>query len=407
MNALAGGFHREKGFGYIAFVLCFAGCLSLNNVEVPPVGSPEAPSWQAINVIEDARQLALLGEAGIPEDVGAYLTAQMAGLQPAFGDSFTITLQEPGRVIYGVSFGDLKDPGKMFWADPQSVSGDYTATTLVSAQKGVFHEGMAVVMPEARLTSDRVDTLLGRGARAILAVGDVQRQLTTADSIGVLLLKVTPEALTKVAGLDTDSIAELSSDAQYSLPNAIDVEVRTRTYGSTINALGFIAGQDPHFASQLIVVVIDPSSLEMFSEANGSHWIPAAILLELARKYAMGSAHRAFPRRSIQVAVGTGASLRAVFARPIWLRHNISAILSLGQRGDSYLRVENDDIALRGYSFPNKNEPEAMEAYITSVLDEIHDVLRELDGLPLDDDFSRKEKGINPGLPAYWRISAV
>ena len=391
MNALAGGCQREKGYGYIAFALFFAGCLSLNNVEVPPGGSPEAPSWQPINVIDDARQLALLGESGIPEDVGDYLTAQMAGLQPAFGDSFTITFQEPRRVIYDVSFGDVKDPGKMFWADPHSASGDYTATTLVSAENSVFHEGMAVVMEEAQLTPNRIDTLQGRGARAILAVGDVPRRLAAADSAGMLLLQVTPEALTKVARLDADSIAGLSSDAQYALPNAIDVEVRTRTFGSTLNALGFIAGQDPHYVSELIVVVVDSGSTEVFSEENGSQWIPAGILLELARKYAVGSAYRAFPRRSILVVVGTGASLHAVFARPIWLRKNISSILSLGNKGDAYVRVENDDIALKGYSFPNMNEPDAMEAYITSVLDEVHDVLRKLNGLPLDHEFTGKE----------------
>lgn len=388
MNALAGGCHREKGHSYIAFVLFIAGCLSLNNVEIPPVGSPEAPLWQPINVIDDARQLVLLGESGIPEDVGDYLTARMAGLQPAFGDSFTITFQEPRRVIYDVSFGDVKDPGKMYWADSQSASGDYTATTLVSAENSLFHEGMAVVIPEAELTSDRIHTLLGRGARVILAVGDVHRRLTTAESTSVLLLQVTPEALTNVAGLDAARIAELSSGAQYTLPNAIDIEVRTRTHGATLNALGFIAGQDPRYASELIVVVIDPSSIETFSEAISSQWIPEAILLELARKYAMGSAHRAFPRRSILVAMGTGASLQAVFARPIWLRHNISAILSLGKKGDGYVRVENDDIALKGYSFPNVNESDTMEVYLTSVLDEIHDVLRQLDGLPQDHEFS-------------------
>ncbi|MCY3615254.1 MAG: hypothetical protein OXH03_09220 [Bacteroidetes bacterium] len=388
MNVLVRGCHRQKGCSYIVLVLLFAGCLSLNNVEIPPVGSPEAPLWQPTNAIGDARQLALLWEFGIPEDVGDYLTAQMAGLQPAFGDSFTITLQEPGRVVFSASFGNVKNPGKMFWADPRSASGDYTATTLVSAEKSVFHEGMAVVMPKALLTSDRIETLLGRGARVIFEVGDVHRRLTTADSTGVLLLQVTPEALTKVAGLHADSIAELSSGAQYKLPNAIDVEVRMRTYGSTLNALGFIAGQDPHYASQLIVVVIDPGSVEVFSEANSSQWVPAAILLELARKYATGSAHRAFPKRSILVAVGTGASLHAVFTRPIWLRQNIFAILSLGKNGDSYIRVENDDVALRGYSFPHMNEPEATEVYITSVLDEIHNVLLELDGLPLDHEFN-------------------
>ena len=391
MNALAGGSHSEKRYRYIAFVLVFSGCLSLNNVEVPPIGSPEAPSWQPINVIEDARQLALLGESEIPEDVGDYLTAQLAGLQPAFGNSFTITLQEPRRVIYGVSFGDVKDPGKTFWADPQSASGDYTATALVSAKKSVFHEGMAVVMEETQLTPGRIDTLQGRGARAIFAVGDIPRRLAAADSTGMLLLHVTPQALSGVARLDADSIAELSSDEQYTLPNAIDIEVRTRTYGSTINALGFIAGQDPHYSSQLIVVVVDPSSIKVLSEANNSQWIPEAILLELARKYAMGSAHRAFPKRSILVAVGTGASLHAVFARPIWLRQNITAILSLEKKGDSYIRIENDDIALRGYSFPYINEPEAMEDYITSVLDEIHDVLRKLDGLPLNHEFKENE----------------
>ena len=391
MNAIAGGSNSEKRYSYIAFVLVFSGCLSLNNVEVPPIGSPEAPSWQPINVIEDARQLALLGESGIPEDVGDYLTAQMAGLQPALGDSFTITLQEPRRVIYGVSFGDVKDPGKSFWADPQSASGDYTATALVSAEQSVFHVGMAVVMEETQLTLGRIDTLQGRGARAIFAVGDLPRRLAAADSTGMLLLHVTPQALSEVARLDADSIAELPSDEQYTLPNAIDIEVRTRTYGSTINALGLIAGQDPHYSSQLIVVVVDPSSIQVFSEANNSQWIPAAILLELARKYAMGSAHHAFPRRSLLVAVGTGASLQAVFARPIWFRQNISAILSLGKRGNGYVRVENDDIALKGYSFPNMNESDAMEDYITSVLDEVHHKLRQLDGLPLDHEFREDE----------------
>ncbi len=387
MNAFAGRGHREKGYGYIAFILFFAGCQSVNNVEYPPIGARDTPSWQPMNVIDDARQLALLGESGIPEDVGDYLTARMAGLQPAFRDSFTITLQEPRRVIYGVSFGDVKNPGKMFWADPQSASGNYVVTTLASAENNEFHEGMAVAMPKALLIPDRIDTLLSRGALTIIAVGDVHGRLATADSTGALLLQVTPEALAKVSGLDADSIAGLSSDRQYTLPSAIDVEVLARTYGATLNALGFIAGQDPRYASQLIVVVIDPGSIEVFSEANSSQWIPAAILLELARKYATGSAHRAFPRRSILVAVGTGASLHAVFARPIWLRQNIAAILSLGKKEDSYVRVENDDIALKGYSFPNMNEPEAMEDYITSVLDEVHDVFRQLDGLPLDHEF--------------------
>lgn len=387
MNAFACRGRRKKGYSYIVFIVFFAGCLSLNNVEIPPTGSPDAPSWQPINVIDDARQLALLEESETPEDLGDYLTAQMAGLQPAFGDSFTITLQEPRRVIYDVTFGGVKNPSKMFWADPQSASGNYTVTTLVSAEKSVFHEGMAVVMPKALLTPDRFDTLLSRGARAIIAVGDVHGRLTTADSTGLLILQVTPEALAEVDGLDADSIAGLSSDMQYTLPNAIDIEVRTQAYGATINALGFIAGQDPHYASQLIVIVIDPGSIEVFSEANSFKWIPAAILLEIARKYAMGSAHRAFPRRSILVVVGTGASLHAVFARPIWLRQNISAILSLGKKGDSYLRVENDDVAIKGYSFPIMNEPQAMEVYITSVLDEVHDVLRQLDGLPLDHEF--------------------
>lgn len=388
MNAFAARGHWEKGYGYIALILFFAGCQSVNNVEYPPIGSRDTPPWQPMNVIDDARQLALLAESGIPEDVGDYLTAQMAGLQPAFGDSFTITLHEPRRVIYGVSFGDVKNPGKMFWADPQSASGNYTVTSLASAENNVFHEGMAVAMPKALLIPDHIDTLLNRGALTIIAVGDVHGRLATADSTSALLLQVTPEALAKVAGLDTDSIAGLSSDGQYTLPSAIDVEVRARTYGATLNALGFIAGQDPRYASQLIVVVIDPGSLEVFSEANSSQWIPAAILLELARKYAMGSAHRAFPRRSILVAVGTGASLHAVFARPIWLRQNIVAILSLGKKEDSYVRVENDDITLKGYSFPNMNEPETMEVYITSVLDEVHDVFRQLDGLPLDHEFS-------------------
>ena len=62
-----------------------------------------------------------------------------------------------------------------------------------------------------------------------------------------------------------------------------------------------------------------------------------------------------------------------------------------GKKGESYVRVENDDIALKGYSFPNMNESEAIEVYITSVLDEIHDVLCEIDGLPLDHEFSGNE----------------
>ncbi len=388
MNAHTGGRHQKKGYSYVAVILLFAGCLSLDNVEVPPIGSPDTPSWQPISVIDDARQLALLGESGTPRDIGDYLTARMVGLQPAFGDSFTITLQGPRRAIYGVSFGDVKNPDKMFWADPRSTSGVYTATTLVSAEKSVFREGMAVVLPKELLIPGRIDTLLRRGAQAIIGVGDVRRRLTTVQSADALLLQVTPDALATVAGLDADSVAGLASSMQYTLPNPIDIEVQVRTYGPVLNVLGFIAGQDPRYALQLIVVVVDPGSIEVFSDANNSQWIPSAILLELARKYAMGSAHSAFPRRSILVAVGTGASLHAVFARPIWFRKNISTILSLGRKGNSYVRIEDDDIALTGYSFPDINESEAMEVYITSVLDDVHGVLRQLDGLPLDYEFS-------------------
>ncbi len=148
--------------------------------------------------------------------------------------------------------------------------------------------------------------------------------------------------------------------------------------------MGFIAGRDPRYASQLIIVVADPAWISV--DSDSSQWMPSAILLELARKYAAGRIEEVFPRRSLLVAAGTGAALHAVFEYPVWVRQNIHAVIALGGSGNGHVQVDRDTIPIFGYSFPEIHDPANLEAWITTVLEQVHDTVQQLDDQEFDED---------------------
>ena len=373
--------YRVSYWGYFSLALFIAGCATLDQAGSEDFLNPSL--WQPIDVIQDARQLALQQESGQPRDIAAYIAARMVGVQPIFGDSLIFPLQGSRRVIQGGRLGNVTGLGKSFWPDPRSGSGAHTITEFISPEDSTVNEGSAVVLPKQLLTSDRIHQLVRHGTKAILSIGDVTPHLASRTGTDALVLEVTPSTLAGISGLSADSVAMgVLPKNGYVLPEPISIEAWIDTYEFPLNVMGFIGGQDPRYASQLIIVTADPAWISV--ESDSSQWMPSAILMELARKYAAGWVDRVFPRRSLLVAMGTGAALHAVFEYPVWARQNIHAVIALGRPGSDHLQVGRDTIPIFGYSFREIHDPDDLEVWITTTLEQIHDIVQQLDGQESD-----------------------
>lgn len=373
MNGRSG---RVSYWGYFSLALFIAGCATLDQVGSENYSNPSL--WQPSDVIQDVRQLVLQQESGQPRDIATYMAARMVGVQPIFGDSLIFPLQGSRRVIRGGRLGNAIGLGESFWPDPRSGSGAYTITEIISPEDSAVSGRSAIVLPKQLLTSDRIHQLVRRGTKVILSIGDVTPRLASTTGTSALVLETTPSALAGISGLSTDSIAiGVLPRGGYVIPEPISVEARIDTHEFPLNVMGFIAGQDPQYASQLIIVTADPAWISV--ESDSSRWMPSAILMELARKYAATQIERVFPRRSLLVATGTGAALHAVFEYPVWVRQNIHAVIALGHSGTGYVQVGRDTIPIFGYSFPEIQDPENLEVWITTILEQIHDTVQRLD----------------------------
>ncbi|MXW32854.1 MAG: hypothetical protein F4100_03060 [Rhodothermaceae bacterium] len=375
--------YRVSYWGYFSLALFIAGCTTLDQAGSENYSNPSL--WQPTDVIQDARQLALQQESGQPRDVATYMAARVVGVQPVFDDSLIFPLEGSRRVIQGGRLGNAVGLGESFWPDPRSGSGAHTVIEFISPEDFTVNEGSAVVLPKQSLTSDRIHRLVQRGTKVILSVGDVTPHLASTTETDALVLEITPSVLAGISGLSADSVAlGVLPRNGYVLPEPMSMEAWIDTYEFPLNVMGFIAGQDPRYASQLIIVTADPAWISV--ESDSSQWMPSAILMELARQYAARRIGRVFPRRSLLVATGTGAALHAVFEYPVWARQNIHAMIALGRSGRGHVQVGRDTIPIFGYSFPEIQEPENLEVWITTTLEQIHNIVRQLDGREFDED---------------------
>ncbi len=366
-----------------ALALLIAGCATLNQTGSENFSSPSL--WQPANVIQDARQLALQDASGSPEGIVDYMKARMIGVQPVFGDSMIFSLPGSRRVIQGGRFGDATGLGDSFWPDPRSDSGAYMITELRSLEDLPVNKGSAVMLPRHLLTSERIQQVIRHGTEAILSIGDVIWRFASAAGANALILEIAPHVLADLSRLSADSLVQgVLPAGGYRLPEPIHIENWINTYDSPLNVMGFIAGRDPQYASQLIVIAADPMSSA--SDSDFLQWMPSAVLLELARTYSAARAGGLFPRRSLLVATGTGAALQAVLEYPVWTRQNISAVLTPGRFGNGHLQVGRDTIPVFGYSFPELHDPDNLDAWITAILEDVHGKLKHLDDQPLEED---------------------
>ena len=369
--------HRVLYCSSFFLALFIAGCAILDQADSEDFSNLSL--WQPVDVIQDARQLALQQESGQSRDIAEYMAARMIGVQPIFGDSLIVPLQGTRRVIQGGRLGNATGLGKSFWPDPQSGSGAHIITEFISPWDSAVNERSAIVLSKQSLTSDRIHQLVRRSTKVILSIGDVTPRLASTTGTNALVLEITPSALAGISGLSADSVAlGVLPRNGYVLPEPILIEAWIDTYEFPLNVMGFIAGQDPRYASQLIIVAADPAWISV--ESDSSQWMPSAILMELTRKYAARQIERVFPRRSLLVATGTGAALHAVFEYPVWARQNIHAAIALGRSGNSHVQVGKDTIPIFGYSFPETHDTENLEVWITRTLEQIHDIVQQLDG---------------------------
>ena len=378
-----GSSYRVSYWGYFSLALFITGCATLDQADSEDYSNPSL--WQPADVIQDVRQLVLQQESGQPRDIAIYMAARMVGVQPIFGDSLIFPLQGSRRVIQGGKLGNATGLGELFWPDSRSGSGAHTITEFISPEDSAVNEGAAVVLPKQLLTSDRIHRLVQRGTKVILSVGDVTPHLASTTETDALVLEIMPSVLAGISGFSGDSVAlGVLSKSGYVLPESIPIDARIDAYEFPLNVMGFIAGQDPQHASQLIIVVADPAWITV--ESDSSQWMPSAILMELARQYAARRIGRVFPRRSLLVATGTGAALYSVFEYPVWTRQNIHAVIALGRSGTGHVHVGKDTIPIIGYSFAEIQDPGNLEVWITTILEQIHDIVQQLDGQEFNGD---------------------
>ena len=360
-------------------LLCLlAGCAGMTFVDLET--DDGSFSWQPTNVIRNVNQLIQIEESGEYRDVVEYMATQMTGVQPVFGDSLTVQLQGDRRVIHGATLGDVGGEGRMFWPDFRSDAGSGIITALKTSENAVLNEGTAIMVPEESLTDDHLRDLSENGARMILSVGKVEHHLAAARGIGVLLLQVTLEALAEITRLPAGHVdMQMLSEKSYTLPEPVRMEARIKRHESPLNTMGFIAGQNPDYASELVIVAMDPEWSVPDSEF--SKWLPAALLLELLRKHAAGSATGAFPRRTILVIMGNGAALHAALEYPIWDRQKIHSILMLGQAGNGSIQKSDGEIPFWGHPIPEISEPEGTHDQIRAALNDLDTAVQQLDQL--------------------------
>ena len=348
-------------------VFLFAGCAVLDRTEVR--GYSEILAWQLGSILNDVRELTLREEAERPREIAEYIAAQMHGIQPVFGDSLIFSLPGSRRIIRKTELGNIRESGQMYWAFPQSGTGEYTITTLSSSS--LPKEGAAALIPQQELTSDRIHEFIRQGAKVILSVGPVYQQLASEAVMDALVISIQTEVLASVTGLPLDSIVTGELPDEYILPDPLHAKVEIENCMSPLNVMGFIAGQDPRYASELIVVAADP--LWIPPSGGFSSWIPTAILIELVRKYSEGSARMAFPKQSILFVAGTGAALHVIFEYPVWPQQYIKAIITLGRHGNGFM--QQGSIPLIAAPIFAGKEPEDLEAWLTQYLKNLDTML--------------------------------
>ncbi len=258
-------------------------------------------------------------------------------------------------------------------------------TELRSLEDLPVNRGSAVMLPRHLLTSERIQQVIRHGTEAILSIGDVIPRFASAAGANALILEIAPPILADFSGLSADSLAQgVLPVGGYRLPEPIHIQNWINTYDSPLNVMGFIAGRDPPYASQLIVIAADP--VWNSSDSDFLQWIPSAVLLELVRTYSAGRAGGIFPRRSLLAAAGTGAALQAVSEYPVWTRQNISAVVTLGRFGNGHLQVGRDTIPVFGYTFPELHIPNNLDAWITAIMEDVHGRLKQLDDQPMEEE---------------------
>ncbi len=356
--------------------LFLVGCTTLDPIDSG--NDSDLSLWQPANVIQDARQLVLEEESGQPRKITSYMAARIAGLQPIFRDSLIFPLQGSRRMIRGGKLGSVTGLGESFWPDSRSGAGAHMINEWITLEDSRGGESAAVVLPKQLPTRDRLDHLVDRGTKVILAAGEVSPHLVAKKEVNALVLEVTPSALGSISGIPVDSTnVGLFHGKRYILPEPVLIETWIDAYESPLNMMGLISGRDPRYASQLIIVTADPEWISM--ESDSSRWIPSAILLELARNYVSRRIERIFPKRSLLVATGTGAALHTVFEYPVWARKSIHAVIMLGRSGTGHVQIDGDRIPVMGYPFSEIHNSEGLDIWITTTLEQIHDLVQQLD----------------------------
>ncbi len=367
---------RILGIVCLISMILYAGCVTLNRTNPDLSSTPLA--WQPSNVIQNIDQLKLREESGSPQDILEFIADQMTGIQPVFQDSLIVEASRPVRIIYGVKLGDQDGDGYRFWPDYRSGAGIGSIHKLVSPEKLGSEAGEAVVLLKDSLTSDRIENLIHNGAKVIISVGQVNRHITASEGVDALILEILPQTLAELSGLTTDSIAigKLPNGNQI-LSEPLQIEIQIESHKYSLNAMGFMAGQDPSHASELTIVVADPELI--LRESNSSNWLSTAILLEIIRRYLTGSAQDAFPKRSILAVAGTGGALSSILKYPIWDQQHIRAVLIIGHSEHNMIQIRGNSIPIYDYPLPDIRESEELEPKIIPVLEDLHLLLKSIE----------------------------
>ncbi len=345
-------------------VLLLYGCSGV------PVGEPDVvpltsePVWSEEAFRQHLRVLGsealggrMTGTRGYLQAAG-YVEAQwrLALLQPVTETSFKrlypVQVRVPRRIRVQMSARDslFFVPGLEVMPDPGTGGGTRVARQLTTLRdSSLTLSGAAVMVPDSAFHEGMAAEVAARGGEVMLVVGELWPGVRGMPEAPLPIVRIRPEAAMRLAGLSRDGLLRWMQGTKRRRLFAdlvVTVEHEASPYVWGLNLLGFVAGQHPVPARELVIVCAhldgpgQPAGVRVYDPTRSG--AAAAAVIELARRFSSMAHWTDLPERTILFALWSGstfdhAGLRAYLQAPSWPLDRTRSVI--------YLGLERDEVA--------------------------------------------------------------
>ena len=305
----------------------------------------------------------------------AYTASRMQefGLQPGLDSGFRIPYVLPlsrpvqARLVMTNGSSDTLAlfPGVDFLPDVRtgtnSVSAEWVEVVPAGATEATGEP--VIMLPAEQASTEYLRAARQAGTEAALVVGPLAPLASAEVLPGFAVLQVNMDAaarLLSTAPAALDAFLEAEASFSWSLPRPLHLQVTTdyRPARKATNIIGMVPGEHPSLAYDMVLVCAD---LDVVGSLAGVQAIDfdnlglgAAVVLEVARRYAIFSSDGFVPERTVMFAVLSGrqqghAGLRGYLKNPLWSLRRTEAVIFVGLEPENVSAVEE---MLQPYGIP-------------------------------------------------------